>query len=256
MMPRLALPALASLLVSTTLLAQDPWANVPALPTSCYAKQDEFGQTLRAAKTGLETAAAKQTAINVALQKQMTANPTAMVTALQKNPSKTAEIMNAVQKMSAPQGQAAMEATGTKQKEFDQKTVKFKADYQAEKEATLYPIHKRIRDHTRELGGTAADDEIVRKGWIELNQKYETVICPKWFAREAAGLLAAYKDYLVSDYIPKGLEAEASQKSIFELFGLPTGDFHPVSAQSAVVKYLEIALQLFDVRRNAPNLPP
>jgi hypothetical protein len=247
-----ALPVLALLLAAAPLMAQDPWAMAPALPTACYAKEDAFGEDLEKAKTELEEASHQRSQTNPSL-KQIFANPATLqqrlMAAMQKNPAQAAEIMRSMQQMATPESQASVAALGQEQTRFDEKKTKLKAAFQAEKDAMLGPIYGRIKQHTCELGCTAADDAIVKAGRIEYNQTYETVLCPRWFGRDIPALLAEYRAYLVNDFIPKGLESEAAVRRQLELFGVSAQEYQPVAGLNGVVAYLRFALDLFNERR-------
>ena len=251
-----ALPAM--LMAAAPLVAQDPWAKAPALPTACYAKEDAFGEALEKAKTELEEASHQRNQTNPSLKK-IFADPATLqqrlMAAMQRNPAQAAEIMKSMQQMGTAESQASVAALGQEQIRFDEKKTKLKADYQAERGALLGPIHVRIRQHTTELGGTAADGAIVKAGWIEYNKQYETVLCPRWFGQDIPALLAEYREYLVNDFIPKGLEGEAAVRRQLELFGVSAQEYRPVAGLNGVVAYLRFALDLFNERRSEASLP-
>ena len=97
-------------------------------------------------------------------------------------------------------------------------------------------------------------EAIVKAGWIEYNEEYGTVLCAKWFKRETPALLAEYKQFLLSDFIPKRLEAEASERKLLETFAVPTMEFRSVATLRAV-PYLDFASGLYSYRQSAPNMP-
>lgn len=245
--------ALLSLLASSPVVAQSAWTKAPALPTACYGEQDSHGAALENAMKEMDAARAKLSAANRALVKQIFANPATLqqglMSAMQKNPAKAQEIMNFMQSQGAGLSQAAVGEASQKASAFDEKKTKLKAAYQAEKDALLGPIYKRIMQHTTELGGTAADDAIVKAGRIEYNTKYETIICARYFGKDIPALLAEYRAYQVNDIISKGIENEASISRMLELFGVPAGRYQSEAEMSGVVKYLQFAIELFALRR-------
>lgn len=255
-----ALLSLTPLLVATTVMAQGPWARVPALPTSCYAKEDNFAEELDRIRAELDAEGARQNAANRALTKQIFAlDPATMqqrlMAAMQKNPSQSQQIMQSIQQTGTAESQAQTAAIGQAQTRFDEKKTKLIDDYKAERDAMLGPIFVRIRNHTTESGGTAADDEAVRTGWIEYNNKYETVLCERWFKKEVTALLAEYREHLVRDRIPKQIESESVGKRQLELFGFSSRDYHPTAEFSGAAAYLRFAYDLFNPRRSEPSLP-
>jgi len=245
--------ALLPFLASSQAVAQNAWAKAPALPTACYGEQDSHGAALETAMQEMDAAMAKRSETNQALVKQIFANPATLqqglMSAMQKNPAKAQEIMSFMQSQGAGQSEAAVGEAVQKKAAFDEKKTKLKAAYQAEKDALLGPIYVRIKQHTTELGGTAADDAIVKASWIEYNTKYETIICARYFGKDIPALLAEYRAYQVTDIIPKGVENEAATARMLELFGVPAGRYQSVAEMSGVVVYLRFAIDLFALRR-------
>ncbi len=250
------LPVVAALLIASPLVAQDPWAKVPALPTACYTKDDELAQALGTVRDALQTTISERKQSNPSLRK-LIADPATfqqrLLAAMQKDPAKAAEVMDSFQKFAAAESQASEAVVGEEQTRWVEKSTKLVADYGAEKGAVMDPIHGRIRRHMHESGGSAADEEIVRTGWIEYNRQYEKVLCPKWFGTNAPALLAEYKAYLVAVMIPKELEVEAGIKQQLQLFGVPVQGYQSVAALNGVAAYLNFALGLFDSRQSGPS---
>ena len=257
MNPR-ALSAVALLLAASPLAAQGPWASVPALPTACYAKEDNFAAALETARAALEETIGQRKQSNPSLRKLM-ADPATFQqrfqAAMQRNPAKAAELMNSIQQLGSAESQASARVVGQEQARFEEKMTKLGADYSAEKDAVMGPIFVRIREHSHESGGSAADGEIVRAGWIEYNRQYEQVLCPKWFGTNAPALLTEYKVYLVGEVIPKELEVEAGIKQQLELFGVSVREYQSVAALNGVAAYLSFASGLFANRQSGPGLP-
>jgi len=258
--PSRVLLSLAPLLVATTVMAQDPWARVPPLPTSCYGKEDNFAEALDRARGELDAASTGQDKANRALTKQIFALDPAtlqqrMMAAMQKNPAQAQQIMQSMQQQGTAESQAQTAAIGQAQTRFEERKAKLIADYKAERDAMLGPIFVRIRKHTTESGGTAADDEAVRTGWIEYNNKYETVLCERWFKKEVTALLAEYRTYLVNDRIPKQTESAAAAGRQLELFGFSSRDYHTTAGLNGAADYLRFAYDLFNPRRSEPSMP-
>ena len=254
-----ALSALASLLFASTLLAQDPWASVPAMPTTfCYSQQDNRETALGQAVADLLEAAGTQAAINKALQKQVTSDPMAMqqklVAALQKNPTQAPEIMGFFEKMGNATIASQSEGAGPTHTALKERAAKHEHDYYAERSSLLGPIQQRIKN-TGELGRTPNEQAILKASWIEYDKKYETVLCPKFFKDAPLPLIAEYKQYILTEYIPKGLAAEANERKFLEMFGVPATDFRPVSTLKGVAMYLDFAAGVFAPRQSAAGMP-
>jgi len=258
MSPCRALPMVALLLAASPLAAQDPWASVPAPPTACYAKEDNFAAALGTVRATLQETIGQRKQSNPSLR-QLMADPATFrqrfQAAMMRNPAKAAELMNSIQQMGSAESRASAAVVSEGQTRFEARMTKLGADYGAEKDAVMGPIHVRIRQHSHESGGSAADGEIVRTGWIEYNRQYEQVLCPKWFGTNSPALLAEYKAYLVGEVIPKELELEAGIKQQLELFGVSVREYQSVAALNGVVAYLDFASGLFGNRQSGPSLP-
>ena len=258
MSPYRALAVVALLRIPAPLAAQDPWAQVPALPTACYAKEDESAAALATVREAMGATISQRKQSNPSLKKLM-ADPATfqqrLLAAMQKDPAKAGELMNSLQEFGAAESEAATTVVGEAQARWVEKQSKLAAEYGAEKGAVMDPIHGRIRQHMHESGGSAADEEVVRTGWIEYNRQYEQVLCPKWFRGRAPALLAEYKAYLVAEVIPHELKIEAGIKHQLELFGVPVREYQSVAVLNGVTAYLDFASGLFGNRQIGPSQP-
>ena len=109
------------LLAAAPLAAQDPWASVPALPTACYAKEDEFGAALGKVRDALQETIAQRKQSNPSLKRLM-ADPATfqqrLLAAMQKDPAKAAQLMDAIQQFGAAESQASATVAWEKQADF------------------------------------------------------------------------------------------------------------------------------------------
>src|SRR5574341_431147 len=254
------LPCLLSLLVGSPVTAQSAWTKAPPLPRACYSGQDPFHSEAAAVMSELEAAIGKQDLINRGLADQvLNMDPATlqqrMMAAMQKNPARAQEIMEAFASIGTGHGQGQADAMAAEAQaaagEFEAKKTKLIADYKADKVRvmSLYggrPAPAREQAVTGNLGPT--DPAVL----AENNEKYRTVLCPKWFAKEVPALLASYRTYLVEQRIPWLTAAEEKATRMAELFGVSTKDFRPIAEMQAVVDYLRLATELFGLRESEP----
>jgi hypothetical protein len=254
------IPCLLSLLLGSPLPAQSVWTKVPAFPKACYAGED--AGDVEKALTELETLLNNQKQVNRGLQEQvMNADPATLqqrlMAAVQRNPARAQEIIQATQAFAPGTAQnAAVMAGEAEDREFKDRKAKLIADYRAEWNAALGSIYRRaagLDGDTRGGGSTAAERAAA---WAEYNRKYETEVCPKWFAKQVPDLLASYRAFLVEQRISKRAETEAVHLPTFEMLGVSTKAFRPVAEMEAVVDYLRFATELFGMRERTPGPPP
>lgn len=249
-MPRnvsvLKLCCLTPFLFASPLAAQSAWTKAPPLPRACYRLQDTFESDVEKVRTELEAAIERQKEINRGLGEQlMNMDPATlnqrMMAAMQRDPAKAQEIMQAMQSLGTEQAQDSVLAAEAEEGDFKARKAKLEADYRAEWEAVLRPSHQRIFDENSSNEDRAA-------GLTEYNRQYETVLCPRWFGKQVPDLVASYRAYLVEQRIPGRAEAEAAPLAMFEMFGVSTKDFRPIAELQAVVDYLRFASDLFLLR--------
>ena len=255
-MSRMTFPALLCLpplLFGPPLSAQGAWSKVPPLPNGCYSGQDNFSDVAERARAELEAEIEKQEAINKGIVDQVFQLDQAtlqqrMMAAVQKDPARSQEIMQAMQAMGTPQGQSAAIATAPEENDFHARKAKLMEEYQAESNKVLGPSHARALEANSEGPRVAA--------WAEYNRQYESVVCPRWFRTQATELMASYRAYLVKQRIPPRAEAERTSMRMPELLGVSTREFRPVAELKAVADYLRFASDLFGQREREPRTSP
>lgn len=242
---------LTTLLFGAPLLAQSAWTKAPPVPRACYSGQDTFAADADNAKTALGAGIETQEQTNRALLDQVlnmdpaTLNQRLMA-AVQKDPAKAPEIMQAMQSLGTQDGQAAVKATETEGGEFQAKKQKLMADYKADVNVVLGPIAQRAGDieNRTEAQRVAA--------FAELNRQYETVVCPRWFGKQIPDLLASYRSFLVERRTPARTDAEKTGVRMYDLLGIPATDFRPIAEQQGVLDYVRFASDLFLLRSSEP----
>ena len=249
----MAFPAflcLPPLLFGSPLSAQSAWSKVPPSPNACYSGQDNFSDLVEKARVEVEAEIEKQEAINKGILDQVFKLDPAtlqqrMMAAVQKDPARSQEIMQAIQSMGAPPGQSAATSTASGDNDFHARKATLMKEYLAESNKVLGPSHARALEANTEGPRMAA--------WAEYNRQYETVVCPRWFRTQANELMASYKAYLVEKRIPPVAEAERTSMRMPELLGASTREFRPVAELKAVRDYLGFASEVFAQREREPR---
>lgn len=252
------LVVLTPFLSGSPLLAQSAWTKTPPLPKACYSEQDTFAGDAEKVRSDLEAHIEKQEQINRGLVDQVFKTDPAtlqqrMMAAVQRDPARAQEIMQAIASMGTEQGQAKVAEAGAEKGTFDVKKAKLIADYKAERPRimSLYGTPQGV-DAMGAGGHQRMTDPAVV---AENNQKYQAVLCPKWFDKEVPALLASYRTYLVEQVIPKHAAAETEAMRMPEMLGVSTKDFRPIAEMRAVVDYLRFATDLFGLRESGPIKP-
>lgn len=145
--------ALTTLLCGAPLSAQSAWTKAPALPRACYAGQDTFSADAEKATTALQSSIEAQEQTNRALLDQVLNTDPAvlnqkMLEAVQKDPAKAQEIMQAVPPISRNSaGSGRRDGSGDGGGGFQTRKKKLMADYDADSKAVLGPSHQQARDY-------------------------------------------------------------------------------------------------------------
>jgi len=244
--------ALTTLLYGAPVSAQSAWTKAPSLPKACYSGRDTFQADAERARTELEAAIEAQEQVNRGLGDQLMNMDQAtrqqrMMDAVQKDPARAQEIIQATQSFAAGSAQhTAVMAAEAEEGEFKDRKAKLTTEYGAAWRAELGPMNQRASEAAPANRAAA---------WAEFNRHYETVVCPRWFGKQVPDLLASYRAYLVERRIPKRAEAEATPLSMYEMFGVSTKAFRPIAEMRAVVDYLRFATDLFGARERTPGPP-
>lgn len=239
---------LSSLLFVAPLAAQSAWTKAPPPPTACYSREDTFLRDAEAARTELEAEIERQEQTNKGIMDQVAKMDQAtlqqrMMAAVQRDPARSGEILQALQSPAGPQGRPAVAANG--EDEFRARKAKLEADYRAESNRVWGPLMSAARNNAE-----------TRAALVEFSRQYQTVLCPRWFRDEATRLAAAYRAYLTEQRIPPVAEAERTSMRMPELLGVSTREFRPVAEMKAVVDYLRFVSDLFVHREPEPRTAP
>lgn len=285
MKKRFLLTAIAASLVSASAMAAPPpsakpvvkpiapagpWAKVPALPTACYAEQDQWRDRNYAALEAVQEDHEKQKEANFAveqrLQSLMQDDPFAMSQALQQammnDPQNAQRIMQQLTQ-AGQEGQTEIPAMAQKDSQWqaDAKTVV--KQYEAALEKAYGPGDARW-SALKKKGGYAPDAmhpgesgvadwiwaewELVLRDW---KTGYEAN-CATWFSTTGPlhAFMKRYKDYLVNERIPTEKRLiDQPRLDQYEMMSIPTTGWRTTSDYDAAEMYIRMASEVFSVRR-------
>jgi hypothetical protein len=239
------------ILAASPMLAQSQWSKVPALPQACYRGQDTFERDAQALKTQLESDIERQKTINRGIMDQVfKADPATlqqrMMAAVQKNPEKSQEIIQAMQSLGTPASQGSATEAGTEGADFHARKTRARDEYIEESKKVLGRSY---------AAAVAAPAQTRNTAWGEYNRQYETVTCERWFRKQIPDLLTEYRTYLVEQRIPKQQAGDAKPVPMLEMLGVSAKEFRSVAEMRGVVDYLGLALDLYTMRSNTPGPP-
>lgn len=249
--------------------ANDPWAMVPAFPTSCYVEMDGFPDKYRTALDAVKAARDRQTKINDEVKERANAmDPMEQANKMQEymmaNPEEAMKLMQGV----AAAGEAAANpAAGGSEGllTLQAERMDLEARYKAEVEKAMAPFKIRYA----ELDVRAQKDLVaVGETWeyapwakkeynaitAELNKSYERV-CAGWWGASGTfhGWMNRYKENLVAQ-VPENEEAEKVGAGLLAILaGTPNSSFKPTSALHFVIQHTEQGLNLFSIRKLRPD---
>lgn len=250
----------------------DPWAKTVALPTACYASQDQFRDKNRAAVDVATADADKQRQSNEELSRSWGAkageDPMAtaalMQEAMMKDPQAAMKLMQ--QSGAAEDPVAAQAASMQRLNRESQMQNEGKAlieSYKAAVATALKPARAHFAALRKRLGITEgwgvgegasakdnADYDAIKR---EADQAY-AAMCPQWWG--ATGSMSVfmkrYKDYLVGERIPYDEKTESKATAGFALQGIDASKYKSTATLDAVRDYIILAGTLYDERPEEP----
>lgn len=271
---RLLVATLAGFVCASTLHAQapaaGPWAKVPALPTVCFYGNDTFPARLDAALAAVNVDRDRQLAINKQIEDEhKNIDPMEMASRMQQwmmsNPQEAMKYMQGIQAI-GEDFNAEMSEINAAQMRFQAEEKDLIKRYNTALNTAYAPGHAKHAALKKKLGvapeypsvkdpgspdwAFVEEDAIMR----ELDQAY-AAFCPKWWA--AAGPVQAwlktYRDWLTTKYIPFHDRMGSQNAQTYAIMGTPSASWKTVSAQDAVIKYLQAVGRVYAERREKPR---
>lgn len=246
---------LSTLLFAAPLAAQNPWAVVPAFPTTCYTEGDPFPAQIEAADGANQDALARQEQINEKLDDQLDALDdmvvsSRMIAYQQKNPAGFQKYMQFMARDPEAE-QTASENHDLRMSRFQEEFDALLAKYDAALKTTLDPVRTRMLKVTDPSSG--ASKEAMYKAMAEYNSTYET-LCTKWIIQQDfPAFLTKFKAYLVGNYLPSLNSQTAMDKTTFEMAGISAKDYQDTEPFSVVREYIDYVTTAYGLRWRTPQ---
>ena len=266
----------AGLLAVASALGAEPsagvWARTVALPTACYASQDQFAATNSAALTVVASDASKQQEVNDQISKswgqQEGEDPMAMAARMQEAMMKDPEAaMKMMQQTAAADPEAAQAATMHYLEREGQMEEEAKGQikrYQAAVQASLGPPRAHFAALRKRLGitegwgvgETASDQAYAEYDAIkrEADQAYAGM-CAQWWGATGSmqAFMKRYKDYLVGERIPHEEKNDSQILATYTLQGVDASTYKSTAKLDAVHDYMKLAERLYGEREQEPR---
>lgn len=254
----------------------DPWTLVPAFPTACYGKQDDFDEVVLKNIDMLTAEIGRQDKINeetkqvkVAKDSSGQVDPWAMsrqmTESAMKNPEAAAQTTQAANASIEPSRQAdqQQEEKDRTQKEALAKLIaRYEAEFKGATKTDLVYVGggwSEGRDAPAGDGvstgggstylslvrGTPTTQEQAIAYSRHVDQVYETQVCPKWWkAGPFQTWLTGYRAFLAAD-VPRQEQVEATQNDPLKLQGVNLDAYHSTAKMKAVKKYLQSVREVY-----------
>jgi len=237
--------------------ADDPWAQVPALPTSCYTADDTFPDQAYAASAALQSEKSRQDEVNQAISQQfgevdIMELQQRMVTFMMEHPEDAQRVMTAMQQG----GQHVQEQTPEMAERSGQLETRLN-DLTAEYAAALRQTTGAMEEQRQALRNTKewcsqaslARDAALRR---DENRAYDS-LCTRWWKEGGAfhSWFAEFKAFQI-EFATQQDEYAETTKLNYEIMGIPTDQYRSTGYLSAPIEYLRRAAQVFPKRNYAP----
>jgi hypothetical protein len=248
------------LLFAPAALAQpagDPWAELPALPTSCYRANDPFEDQASAAAEALGARVARQKEINQAIEQQygqvdMMELQQRMMTFMMEHPDQAQRYLEAVQQ-GAQQVQELTPELAERSGQLETELKELTAAYDAELRQAWDPIAARQQAVDASLWQTCNEGLLAQAAALkaEENRAYEG-LCAKWWPTGPLhDWFARYKQFKI-DEAAHWVEQAETGKLNYEVMGIAADNYRSTADLDAPIEYLRRASEVFLKRQHAP----
>ena len=253
--------------------ATGPWAKVPALPTACYASQDDWYNRNEAALAAVQQDHNKQKDINTEIQtkssRALSENPMALAQAMQQkmmdDPQNAQKYMERVMQ----QGQQAstdVQEDSARAQQLEAESKAILKQYGDALNKALGPANARWAALQKKRGyapdtvgpGEGGEPDWVYAEWEAIladRDRAYAANCAQWWA--ATGQMHAYmkryKDYLVQEFMPynKRLVDDPAVDQ-FKMLDVPAAGYRTVGDYEAAELYMRRAYTMFAARKDRP----
>ena len=248
------------LLTSPPALAEpsgDPWPEVPALPTSCYAADDTFQDDAYAAAEALQSEKMRQDEINQATAQQMgEIDPMQlqqrMMTFMMEHPEDAQKAIMALNQ-GGQQMQEQLPEMSERSGQLEARLQGLNAEYAAALSAAIDPIEGR-RQALRNSKGWCSPESLASDAALsgEANRAYDS-LCAQWWQEGGAfhAWLTEFRQYQ-ADYAAQQDEYAATTTINYQILGIPRDRYRPTNDLGAASEYLRRAAQVYSKRQQGP----
>ncbi len=270
--------AIACICSPASAAIDDPWAQVPALPTACYSNQDQqqWQEALNASIEAVDQAKYEQQDINASIRAQSTGSlnddPFAMAQRMQQammnDPAAAQKMMEQMTQQSQQQTRDAVVAQHEKETLFEAESKTLSEQYKAALARAMEPAEARWNVLADKLSRVMSDfGNSPTPGWpdsaieewrqiqAERNKAY-VANCATWWAKSGPihAYLGRYKNYLVQERIPyeQRLTDEPELQN-FQLLDVSTEGWRTTTDYEAAGDYMRRADMLFQLRDGLPR---
>lgn len=253
---RTAVISVSTLLFSAPLAAQDPWAVVPAVPTTCYTQADPFPNQIEAAFVANQDALGRQEQINDELDDQLaelddSVAASRMIAYQKKNPAGFQKYMQFMARDTQAE-QTASEDHDLRMSRFQEEFDALRASYDAALKTTLDPVRTRM---SKVIDATSSASNAERAAAVaEYNSTYEKELCEKWIiGGKFPAFLTKFKAYLVGNYLPSRVNQTDMDKTSFEMSGISAKGYQDTEPFIVVGQYIDHVRTAYGLRWRTPQ---
>lgn len=244
---------IATLLSSSSTIAQAPWNRAPALPSGCYTTGESFIEDVAREIDALSADVIKQREVNAAVKAKVGeldagTKQARMMAFLQTDPIAGAKAMQDMSSASA-RGEPAVAAMRARREELDAQLADLHKRHDTQLAAAAGELVKQMNGEL-EPGGNPAK---ARTLGAQVNAVYQKH-CAQWWgdASPYRAYLRDLKDFHDQHAIPVGEEGARIEKAALDLYGIPHGGLKSVEPLRAVHDYLEDVSKIFQRRWREP----
>lgn len=253
-------PAIILLLATPPALAEPPadsWAQVPALPTSCYSAGDAFQDDAYAAIEALQSEKSRQDEVNQSMSQQlhevdMMELQQRMVTYMMEHPEDAQRAMTALQQGGQQMAEQTPEMS-ERSARFETRLRELTAEYEAALSQTIGSIEQQ-RQTLRASKEWCSQASLARDAALsrETNQSYES-LCNLWWKEGGAfhAWATEFRQFQI-ELAAQQDEYAATTTINYEIMGVGADQYRPTNSLGAASEYLRRAAQVYSKRNFAP----
>jgi len=252
----IAISILATTFVITA-QADEPWGQVPPLPTSCYSEGDSFETAAISATESLRDQEARQQEVNLAIEEQyrevdIMEKQQRMVAFMMEHPEKAQQYMEA-QQQGAQQVQEQTPELVERQQQLDAEMRDLMAAYAGDLQQAMAAVEAQQHALNTTLEQTCNEGLLAKSVALraEENRVYDGVCANWWKGGPFHDWLARYKQFQI-EQAANWAEFAATSKLNYEVIGVAADQYRAPEEYKGPIEYLRRAMEIFVQRRFGP----